>query len=163
MVRVAELMERWARELELDDDDITRWRAAAMLHDSLRDADPAKLRPLVPAALAAAPGELLHGPATAARLRREGVSDRSLLLAVEWHTLGHPDFDRLGRALYLADYLEPGRQQTSHVDAAWRARVPADMDAVVLELAAERISGAVSRHHPLLEPTVGFWNGLANG
>jgi HD superfamily phosphohydrolase YqeK len=163
MLRVAELMEDWARELGLAGDDVTRWRAAAMLHDALRDAEPAALRPLAPPELREAPGDLLHGPAAATRLRREGVSDGPVLLAVEWHTLGHPDFDRLGRALYLADYLEPGREWASESVAGWHARMPHELDAVTRELAAERLGHALQRLQPLLAPTVGFWNELVHG
>jgi HD superfamily phosphohydrolase YqeK len=163
MTRVANLMEGWARELGLDQHHIARWRATAMLHDALRDADPATLRPLVAGEEGDLPGELLHGPAAAERLRRDGVDDHPLLLAIAWHTLGHPQLDRLGRALYLADYLEPGREWGSDDAARWRARMPAEMAAVTVELAAQRISYSLRRQRPLLAPTVEFWNGLAHG
>jgi HD superfamily phosphohydrolase YqeK len=162
MASVADLMAGWAGELDIAQQDTDRWRAAAMLHDALRDADPAQLRTLVPHTLADAPGDLLHGPAAAERLRRDGVQDQGVLLAIAWHTLGHPDFDRLGRALYLADYLEPGRKWSGDAAARWRARVPGQMDAVTVEVAAERIGYSMRGLQPLLGPTVGFWNGLVH-
>lgn len=162
MTRVAELMEGWARELRLDEHHIARWRATAMLHDTLRDADPTTLRPLVTGEQGDLTGELLHGPAAAERLRREGVDDEELLMAIAWHTLGHPQLHRLGRALYLADYLEPGRKWAADTAAQWRARMPADMGAVTVELAAQRIAYSLRRQRPLLAPTVGFWNGLTH-
>jgi HD superfamily phosphohydrolase YqeK len=162
MERVADLMTEWAGDLGLDQEDTDRWRAAAMLHDALRDADPAQLRTLVPHELADAPGDLLHGPAAAERLRRDGVQDQGVLLAVAWHTLGHPDFERLGRALYLADYLEPGREWAGEAAGRWRARMPGEMAAVSVEVAAERVAYSLRGHRPLLDPTVGFWNGLVH-
>lgn len=163
MSRVADLMERWARTMGHDGHDISRWRAAAMLHDALRDADPEALRPTVPPELSDAPEELFHGPAAAAQLREEGVQDEAVLRAIAWHSVGHPDLDRLGRALYLADYLEPGRNFESPRIQDLRARVPHDMERVLQELTGERIARLVTCRQPLLEPTVRFWNTLGRG
>jgi HD superfamily phosphohydrolase YqeK len=161
--RVAELMGRWAGRSDLDPHGVARWRAAGRLHDALRDADFDTLRPLVGPELRDAPGKMLHGPAAAARLRADGVDDEPLLLAVAWHTLGHPDFDRLGRALYLADYSEPGRDYESPALAAQRERVPDEMDAVLREVATERIGRSLRKGRPLLPQTVAFWNALVDG
>lgn len=163
MGRVSDLMATWAGRLDLPDADVLRWRAAGMLHDALRDADFETLRPLVGPDLKDSPGKMLHGPAAAARLRRDGVEDEALLLAVSWHTLGHPDFDRLGRALYLADYTEPGRDYESEHLASLRARVPAEMAAVLREVATARIQRSLERGRPLLDPTIGFWNAIIDG
>ena len=158
--RVSELMGTWAGRRGLDSHDVARWKAAGLLHDALRDADFDSLRPLVGPDLREAPGKMLHGPAAAARLRQDGVDDEPLLLAVAWHTLGHPGFDDLGCALYLADYTEPGRDYESKALASMRARVPGEMEAVVREVATDRIGRSLERGRPLLEPTVGFWNQL---
>lgn len=160
VARVAELMERWAGRAGLGERDRARWRAAGILHDALRDADFDRLRPLVAPELRDSPGKMLHGPAVAARLRQEGVEDEPLLLAVAWHTLGHPDFDTLGRALYLADYTEPGRDYESADLASKRARVPDAMRDVLREVARDRIGHSLGQGRPLLDPTVGFWNAL---
>lgn len=160
MVRVAEVMTEWAGRLGIDPRDRTRWRAAAMLHDALRDADPETLRSRVPAELRALPGGMLHGPAAAARLEDEGVVDGPLLTAIRWHTMGHPDLDRLGRALYLADFTEPGRGYDPERLAELRERVPGEMYAVLVEVAAHRIGRSLDGAYPLREPTVAFWNAL---
>jgi HD superfamily phosphohydrolase YqeK len=160
LARVADLMERWAGELGVGPEETIRWRAAGLLHDALRDAEPRDLRPLVEPELQALPEEILHGPAAAACLRRDGVSDEPLLLAIAWHTVGHPGLDRMGRALYLADHLEPGRSHASPLTEAVRARLPAAMDTVLVELAAERIARTLGYRQTLLEPTVRFWNDL---
>lgn len=133
-----------------------------MLHDALRDADPDALRPRVPEGLKDLPAGMLHGPAAAARLAGDGVEDESLLLAVRWHTTGHPAFDRLGRALYLADFAEPGRSGDADRLAALRSRVPGAMDAVLVEVAAERIGRTLAGAHRLRVQTVDFWNSLVN-
>lgn len=163
VARVSNLMDRWARRGGLSDDDRARWRAAGLLHDALRDADHDDLRELVAPDLRDRPGKMLHGPGAAARLRDEGVDDEPLLLAVAWHTLGHPDFDTLGKALYLADYTEPGRDYESKKLAKKRARVPDELDAVLLEVATKRVRRSIKKGRPLLDPTVGFWNMLVEG
>lgn len=160
MLRVAEVMEAWGAAMGLELRELSRWRAAALLHDALRDADPDRLRARVPAEFAEWPDGMLHGPATAARLEAEGVRDRAVLAAIEWHTVGHPELDRLGKALYLADFTEPGRDGDRL--AALRARVPAEMDAVLAEVTADRIGLTLDGRYPLRPPTVAFWNSLVD-
>lgn len=161
MARVAALMGEWSEELGLPEEERRRWLAAAWLHDALRDADPETLRSRVPPAMQGFPGPLLHGPAMAERLRMEGVRDGELLLALAYHTLGHPELGRLGQALYAADFLEPGRDLLNDWREALRAKMPEELDAVVRELLAARIVHLVERGSPMRPETVAFWNSLA--
>jgi 2-amino-4-hydroxy-6-hydroxymethyldihydropteridine diphosphokinase len=158
--RVAALMDDWSRGLGLDEEERVRWRAAAYLHDALREADPETLRGSVPEELHGFPGPVLHGPAAAERLRVEGVRDRALLRAVGYHTVGHPQLDALGRALYCADFLDPGRPFLPEWRETLRSRMPSELDAVTREIVAARLTHLVAREVRLLEPTVAFWNVL---
>ncbi|HEX7091467.1 MAG TPA: HD domain-containing protein [Longimicrobiales bacterium] len=160
MARVARLMDAWACRLGLDEAERVRWRAAAWLHDALRDADPERLRAALGSARPEWPAGLLHGPATAARLEAEGVRDEALVRAVAWHTIGHPDMDRLGHALYIADYIEPGRAYEPERLAVLRARMPAALDAVLREVAERRIAHLVHSRRALAPESVAFWNRL---
>jgi 2-amino-4-hydroxy-6-hydroxymethyldihydropteridine diphosphokinase len=128
--RVAALLGEWAAGLG-------RWLAAGWLHDVLREAPPEELRPLVPEAFRTLPAKLLHGPAAAERLA--GEADAELLDAIRYHTLGSARFGRLGRALYLADFLEPGRRYEPEWTADLRARMPHDLDAVMREVVRARV------------------------
>jgi HD superfamily phosphohydrolase YqeK len=139
VARVAALMDEWARALSLPPEERARWTAAAWLHDSLRDADPETLRPEVPETFRELPGKLLHGPAAAERLAAAGADDGELLDAVRLHTLGSARFGRLGRALYLADFLEPGRTFDPSWTASLRARMPHEMEAVLREVVERRV------------------------
>ncbi len=159
--RVAALIDAWATALGLPDDERRRWRAAAWLHDALRDADPRKLRQAVPEELRALPGLVLHGPAVAERLRAAGVEDEALLRAIAYHTLGHPALDQLGRALYLADFLEPGRTFEPLRRAVLRARMPHSMDAVLRSVVGARLRHIVRAGHALSRESVDFWNVVA--
>lgn len=149
MGRVAALMAGWARGLGLPVDEVERWAAAGWLHDTLRDADPDQLRPEVPAEYRELPGKLLHGPAAAERLK--GLADDELVGAVRCHTVGSPKFGVLGRALYLADFLEPGRTFSPEWTESLRRRMPAEMDAVLREVVEARI-GHVLKNSGTVHP-----------
>lgn len=158
MSRVADLMGSWAASAGLGTTDVVRWRAAGHLHDALRDADPESLRPRVPPALQALEGLLLHGPAAAERLRVVGVEDGELLAAIAYHTVGSPHFGVLGKALYAADFLDPGRSFLTEWRADLRARVPHELDDVVFEIVGARIRHRVDEGAPILTLTLDFWN-----
>jgi HD superfamily phosphohydrolase YqeK len=162
IARVRRLVSRWARDLSLDDAEQARWAAAATLHDALRTARPAVLLDHVPTELQALPTKLWHGPAVAERLRVEGVDDEGLLRAVAFHSVGHPELDAAGRALFAADVLEPGRSYRPGWRARLRARFPDDPDGVVREVAAFRIERVVDVGLRLRDETVGFWNTLVD-
>jgi 2-amino-4-hydroxy-6-hydroxymethyldihydropteridine diphosphokinase len=106
--RVVALLERWATAMDLPDDEASRWQAAGMLHDALRDAPEPMLRALTADGTSAS--EILHGPAAAVRAEQDGERRQDVLAAVRFHTIGSAEWERTGRALYLADFLEPGRQ-----------------------------------------------------
>ncbi|MEX2571281.1 MAG: HD domain-containing protein [Gemmatimonadota bacterium] len=158
MARVAGLLERWARDLDLPESEVLRWAAAGWLHDSLRDADPEALIDLVAPAERDLPGALLHGPAAAARLA--GDVDPRVQNAVRYHTIGHPDLDRLGRAVFLADFLEPGRKAQRKWREGLRQRMPHEFDDVLVEVAAVRITETIDRRKPLRADTAAFWSAV---
>jgi HD superfamily phosphohydrolase YqeK len=158
MERVAALLGGWAAELGHDAAGQTRWRAAGLLHDGLREASPDELRPLVPAALRDAAAKLLHGPAAAERLRTDGVADEPLLRAVAFHTIGHPELDTLGRCLFIADYIEPGRRYDPALLALLRARMPHHADDVLVQVLRARIERLLRERRPLRPETAAFWN-----
>lgn len=161
--RVADLLREWATARGLGEDDRRRWTAAGYLHDAAKDEDPESLRAVVPPSQRDLPGPVLHGPAAAARLRDEGVDDPALLNAVAWHTLGHADLDALGRAVYAADFLEPGRDLRNRWRARLRERMPGELDAVVRKIVRARLEHLIAKGRPIRPETIGFWNQMAGG
>jgi HD superfamily phosphohydrolase YqeK len=147
--RVAALMGEWADGLGLSADERTRWLATGWLHDVLRESPHDELRPLVPEAFRSLPGKLLHGPAAAERLA--GDADPEMLDAIRYHTLGSARFGTLGRALYLADFLEPGRKYEPEWTASLRARMPGEMNQVLREVVRARV-GHVTESGSTLHP-----------
>ena len=96
----------------------------------------------------------------AERAARDGESDRGVLDAVRYHSLGYAAWDDVGKMLYLADYLEPGRAFDRELRASLAARVPHDCDAVLQQVAARRIGRVIDSRWPLVRETVDFWNSL---
>jgi len=163
MARVAELLGEWARVRGESPGEGARWIAAGFLHDALRDEDHEKLRDQVGTPFRDLPGKILHGPASAFRLRKEGVRDEEFLHAITYHTLGSPEFGTLGFALFAADFLEPGRIIREDWRAGLRKRAAADLGGVVKEILAARIGYLLEKGRPLHPHTLEFWNSISEG
>lgn len=146
--RVAALLSAWAVAMHTPEPERARWLRAGWLHDALRDAPHAT--------------ELEHGPRAAARAAEEGESDQGVLDAVRYHSLGYARWDAVGRMLYLADYLEPGRTFDQEWRRARAARVPDDRDRVLEEVATRRITRVLDGRWPLVREAVDFWNSLVD-
>jgi len=144
--RVADLLEEWAEEMDVPDRERDRWLKAAWLHDALRDA---RLRE-----------GLAHGAAAADRAERDGESDRGVLDAVRYHSWGYAGWDDVGKMLYLADYLEPGRRRNAKQRAYLADRVPRQRDRVLRKIVAYEIRRRVRARQPVPTVTVEFWNSL---
>jgi len=158
--RVVALLDEWAVALGMSDDDRRRLRAAGWLHDSLRNASDDVLRPMVAPELRDLPRKLLHGPAAAARLRELGMTDREVLRAVSFHTVGHPELGIIGRLLYLADYLEPGRPFDEEHRAGLRARMPHDWRSVLRTVVSSRVKHLLDSGNAIRPETMGYWNSV---
>src|SRR5256886_7139299 len=134
--------------MAVSDAERSRWVRAAWLHDALRDEQRSD--------------ELAHGPRAAAHAAHGGERDRGVLDAVRYHTVGYLHWDDVGRMLYLADFLEPGRLLDPADRAALAARVPRERDAVLKEIARRRIEWVIRSGYQLMPATVGFWNSLVS-
>jgi HD superfamily phosphohydrolase YqeK len=156
--RVAALLAAWAVEMRVDDCEATAWHDAARWHDALRDAPEARLRALVPDAPYR--GSMLHGPAAAARLEAEGERRASVLAAVRYHTVGCAQWDRTGRALYMADFLEPGRDWGLADRAFLTAHVPHDFDGVFRQVVRQRLEWVLREGNVLYSESVELWNSV---
>lgn len=141
------LLAQWADAMDLPASERQCWIDAGRFHDALRDAPMDELRALAGSGLAEA--ELLHGPAVAAKLEREGETRRDLLDALRYHSIGWKHWDRVGKALYMADYLEPGRKFEAERRERLRALVPVDFEAAFREVVRGRM--AYARQHGFTE------------
>ena len=158
IARVTALLDQWAATLEIGTDERRAWHDAGRWHDALRDADEPTLREL--SSDARAPVEILHGPAAATRLELLGERRRDVLDAIRWHTLGNPEWHRTGRALFMADFLEPGRKFMV-AERAWLAQmVPGDFDGVFRQVVKARLEWSLRESKGLHPETVAMWNAV---
>jgi 2-amino-4-hydroxy-6-hydroxymethyldihydropteridine diphosphokinase len=164
---VVALIDEWAAQRALASADRQSWHDAAMWHDALRDAPESTLRAILgedPSVAWAAgmPADVafLHGPATAARLAADGERRGDVLDAIRWHTVGSLEWNATGRALYMADFLEPGRAFARDERAALAGRVPGDFDGVFREVVGMRIRWASEKGKAPAPRTLALWNAL---
>ena len=157
IARVTELLDQWAEALHLTEQEAQAWHDAGRFHDALRDAPEAELRRLA-GDLPDYTVDMLHGPAAANRLRADGESRMELLEAIRYHTTGSEKWGRLGRALYMADYLEPGRKFSRADRAYLAAQVPHDFDATFRQVLRARMEWSLREGMKLFPKAVALWN-----
>jgi 2-amino-4-hydroxy-6-hydroxymethyldihydropteridine diphosphokinase len=156
--RVIGMLMEWADAMRISSDERDAWLSAGLLHDALRDAPEHELRRL--ANDSAREIELLHGPAVANLLEQRGEGTAAVRLAIRFHTVGSAEWDRTGRALYMADFLEPGRSFTRTDRAFLAAQVPHDFDAVFRQVLRARLEYALREGFTLFPETVALWNAV---
>lgn len=157
--RVTALLDEWARALKLPPDVAAEWHDAGRYHDTLRDAGDEELLALAPD-LPDYTVAMLHGPAAAAQMERDGERRCELLDAVRFHTVGSQHWGRLGRALYMADYLEPGRKFSRADRAYLAAQVPRDFDATFRQVLRARLEWSLREGQRLYPEAVALWNAV---
>ena len=91
-----------------------------------------------------------------------GETDQGVLDAVTFHSIGFAGWDDVGRMLYLADYLEPGRSHRRPERAELAGRVPRDPNGVLRIVAQERTLWAIKKGMKLPAEGVEFWNSLVD-
>lgn len=144
--RVAALLDTWADAMRVSPRERDRWLRAAWLHDALRDAR--------------LPAHTTHGAAAAERAARDGETDAGVLDAVRFHSQGYAAWGDVGKMLYLADFLEPGRRGRRQERARLARRVPRDRDAVLREVVAWQMTLRLESGRPVHPLTLEFWNSL---
>jgi HD superfamily phosphohydrolase YqeK len=159
ITRVTAIIDDWAEAMHLDAADRQSWHDAARFHDALRDAPDAALIALTHDFPLAEPG-LLHGPAVEGKLRQEGEQRETVLQAVRWHTIGHKSWDRTGKALYMADFLEPGRKFATAERNYLAHQVPHDFDGTFRQVVRLRLEWTLREGKPLFLETVDLWNAV---
>jgi HD superfamily phosphohydrolase YqeK len=156
VARVVALLDAWATAMAVPPDEAAAWRDAGRWHDALRDADEHTLRAITDDTVR--PFGLLHGPAAARHLERDGEARADVVEAIRWHTVGQVTWSRVGRALYMADFLEPGRTFMQADRAFLAHRVPSAFDEVFRQVVRLRLEWSLREGKSLEVETVTLWN-----
>lgn len=156
--RVVGLLSAWTDAIGVSPDERQMWIDAGTWHDVLRDADESVLRALT--GDHECPVGMLHGPAAADRLAAEGETRVAVLEAIRWHTVGWSAWTRVGRALYMADFLEPGRPFMKLDRAYLASMVPVDFNATFRQVVRLRMDWTIREGRALGAETVSLWNSL---
>jgi 2-amino-4-hydroxy-6-hydroxymethyldihydropteridine diphosphokinase len=159
IARVTAQIDEWARALALSDAERQEWHDAARFHDALRDAPETMLRELA-SGFPVADMNVLHGPAVEKRLRLDGENRVGLLEAVRWHTIGHKGWTRTGKALFMADFLEPGRSFARAERTYLAQHVPGDFEGTFRQVVRMRLEWTLAEGKPLFLETVELWNDI---
>ena len=104
-------------------EDLEKASYAGLLHDCAKHMSPEKLlKKAIDKGLPVSESEkrhpfLLHGKVGAMIAgNKYGVEDDDILNAITYHTTGRPGMSVLEKIIFVADYIEPGRNQAPDLD-----------------------------------------------
>ncbi|MEO6778342.1 MAG: HD domain-containing protein [Gemmatimonadaceae bacterium] len=156
--RVTALLNSWAAAMRLPPAEANAFVEAGVLHDALRDASESELREIT--GDSDSPLGLLHGPAAAIMLEKQGGHRADVLDAVRFHTVGNARWGVVGRALFMADFLEPGRKFMKQDRYFLALQVPNSFDAVFRQVVRMRLEWTVREGNNIFPETAALWNSL---
>ena len=145
--------------------DPRRVEIAAVSHDLFRDVPPWKLLKIAEIwnleieKVERSHPVLLHGKVASEFLKRRfGCKDESILLAVAYHTSGHPKLDEIGKILLISDTVGFDRD----FDDVERIRKIAfmDLEMAFREVIRNRMVYAIETGRYVLPKSVETWNEL---
>ena len=101
--------------------------------------------------------KLLHGPVGAVVARKEyGIEDEEILGAIYCHTTGRKNMNALDKIIFLADYVEPGRD-FSGVEKV-REVVFEDLDKGMVVSLISIIKHLAKKKQLIQKDTIDTWN-----
>jgi predicted HD superfamily hydrolase involved in NAD metabolism len=101
------------------------------------------------------PKKILHGPVAAAELEHRGL-DPEIAAAIRLHTIGTAGMTVLEKCLYLADYLEPGRDFPGIEEV--RALAETSLDAAVGAAARLSLLDIIGRGRGVVPEALALYN-----
>lgn len=102
-------------------------------------------------------GAILHGPAAAYLLKTEfDCQDPVILKAVEKHTTGDVEMDLVSKIVFVADYIESGRDFPGVEEA--RRLAYSDLDQAVVYKMAESIKHLAEKRQMIFKPSIDVYN-----
>jgi predicted HD superfamily hydrolase involved in NAD metabolism len=150
-------------------EDIEKAQLAGMLHDCAKCLDNSKkIRICEKNNIEITEAErnnpfLLHAKAGAClAAKKYGVEDEDVLNAITYHTTGRPGMSMLEKIIYIADYIEPGRNQEPDLQEL-RALAFQDIDKALLEILQHTLlylSASQKEIDPMTQKTYDYYQGM---
>ncbi|PAE21889.1 phosphohydrolase [Bacillus sp. 7504-2] len=103
--------------------------------------------------------ELWHAPVGAFLVEKEvGIADMEILNAIKYHTSGRVGMSILEKIIYLADYIEPGRQFPEVEEV--RELANKDLQLALIKAVQNMISFLMNKNQPIFPDTFHTYNDL---
>lgn len=157
------VMETARRLAELNGFDVKKAELAGILHDCAREIRNEEILKICRENnieiddISALEPKLLHGPVGAVLAKNEyGIEDEEILGAISCHTTGRKNMTVLDKIIFLADYIEPGRNFTE-VDKIRKA-VYEDLDTGMIISLVNTIKHLVKKKQLIQKDTIDTWN-----
>ena len=108
---------------------------------------------------------LLHAKLGAYLAKEEyGIDDENILEAIKWHTTGRPNMTLLDKIIYIADYIEPNRNQAPNLDEIRRLAM-VDLDECLYRILKASLAYLETRSEvidPMTEQTYLYYKKYLN-
>ena len=103
---------------------------------------------------------LLHAKAGAYLAQHKyGIGDEDILNAVRYHTTGRPEMSTLEKIIFIADYIEPGRDHSARLPEMRRLAFQ-DLDRALAEILKDTLSyldGTENEIDPMTQRTYDYY------
>ncbi|MBR3367892.1 MAG: bis(5'-nucleosyl)-tetraphosphatase (symmetrical) YqeK [Lachnospiraceae bacterium] len=152
--------------------DAQKAELAGLLHDCAKNLDLRKMLKICEDArvqvseIERTSEALLHSKAGAVLAQtRYGVEDPEILGAIRCHTTGRPGMTLLEKILFIADYMEPGRDVAEDLPEVRRLAFT-DLDACLLRILEDSLvylETKGSRIDPMTESTCRYYQSVRDG
>ncbi len=164
-VTAASLAERFG-------EDMHRAETAGILHDCAKYMDVDKMESLCRknglelSEMEKGNAALLHSKAGSILAKTKyGIDDPEICSAVRYHTTGRPAMTTLEKIIFIADYIEPGREQAPHLDAIREAAFQ-DLDKALCMILKDTLGFLTQnskRIDPMTQKTYDYYRPLIEG
>ncbi len=137
---------------------------AAIFHDYAKFRPKDEMRKMVldyrlPNELLEFGDELLHAPCGAILVREKiGITDQEIFDAIYYHTTGRPEMTLLEKVIYLADYIEPGRQFKGVEEV--RALAIEDINEAIIQSLVNTMQFLMNKKQAIFPETLATYNTL---
>jgi predicted HD superfamily hydrolase involved in NAD metabolism len=144
--------------------DVKKAELAAIFHDYAKFRPKEEMKKIIiekkmPLELLDYNSELWHAPVGAFLVEKEvGITDTEILDAIKFHTSGRVGMTTLEKVIYLADYIEPGRQFPGVEEV--RELAKEDLDSALIKAVQNTILFLMKKNQPVFPDTFHTYNDL---